>query len=95
MLDAIAHLMVLGAASAALSVTVARSHVFGSVRSWVASISRVAGDLVSCHYCMGHWAAVIALVAWPPAEWTWGTMIVSWLAITGLSGYFSRLITGD
>lgn len=95
MLDLAVHLTIAGAASSAFSVTVARSHVFGPIRARVAGLSRAAGDLVSCHYCMGHWAAAAALLSWPPEGWTWRTIPVAWLAVTALSGYFSRLITGD
>lgn len=95
MLELVIHLLVLGAASAAFSVTVARSHVFGPLRGRIAGYSGAAGALVSCHYCMGHWAAAASLAAWPPAGWTWYSIAVMWLAVTALSGYFSRLITGD
>lgn len=93
MMEMLVNILVLGAASAALSVTVTKSHMFLWFRSLFLE-RPVLLQLVSCYYCMGHWFA-LALVAvhnpWPTVV----GFITTWLAVTAVSGLLSAKIVGD
>lgn len=94
-MDYLAQVLVMGAATAALSITLSRAKVFGWLRSWIASKSPKAGELISCDYCTSHWIAVgvMVLAYWNrflPLEWT--TAIVTWAAVVGFSAVFGTVI---
>lgn len=92
MTDVFYVILILAAATAAASVTIAWTRIFAWPRDWiVAHCWDWLGHLVTCHYCIGHWVAA-ALVA---VSMPWHGVIsyvVSWLAVTGVAGIFSSLI---
>ncbi len=92
MTEVLATLIILGAASAAVSVTVAWTPVFGWLRSLVEKhLGATLSHLINCHYCIGHWvAAVLVLLAWPLPGWV--GLVESWLAVTAFSGILSQFI---
>lgn len=83
--------IILGLASAVVSVTVTQSYLTVEFRKWLAPRSEFFGKLFTCSYCFGHWTAAL-LLAWyyPGRSWDW--YLVAWLALTGCSAIFSGII---
>lgn len=86
--------LVFGLACGTFSATVSQSRLFKPLRDRVERHWAWGGDLVSCPYCLGHWASgmvVLVLLSYPSVSW----VIVTWLAVTGVaavtSGVISRL----
>lgn len=89
-------LLILGLASATISVTVVQSKAFAWLRDLLKSLQLV-GELVSCPYCFGHYAALCLVLLWyDNLTLTYG--FVAWLATTAISalvsGGISFLFTG-
>lgn len=92
-LDTFLGVVILGLASAAVSVTITKTYMFAWLRDIVKARSKVGGELITCHYCMGHWVAAVLVASSNTWEGLYG-WIVSWLAVTALSGVFSMKIMG-
>jgi hypothetical protein len=82
--DTLVTIVILGLACGAASTTVARTDMFKGFRKafarWEWSLK-----LVTCYYCLGHWfalGAVLVVNPWP----TWAGFVMSWLAVTAVSG---------
>lgn len=93
-------ILVMGAASAALSITFAKSHLFAGVRSLIIEkCSPMVGKLVSCPWCMGHWFAALVMVlahlgGVEVLSLPLTVLVVNWLAVVAVSGLTSTLVTG-
>lgn len=97
-------LILLGLASATVSVTVAQSRLFKEPRALVARWWAWGGELISCPYCLGHWVAALLTILWWPLlgaldrespAYVVGFLVVlitKWLAITAVSALVSGLI---
>ncbi len=84
MMDVIA----LSFVTASLSFTVTEAKLFLPVREWIKRKSSFLGELFSCGYCFGHWAA-FALVAvyhprlfhaWWPLDYSLTGLVIAWLS---------------
>ena len=92
-------LVVLGLASATVSVTVAQSKLFKPLRQWLADgSSEWFQDLITCPYCMGHWVSLVLTCEqayqsglYSQSHYTFriGTY---WLAVTAISALVSGAI---
>lgn len=86
----------LALATAALSVTIAKSTVGAPLRHAGYLVSDTIGDLLSCYYCISHWIA-LALVFWfMPGNQAWLPYLVAMavysFAIVALAALISGLI---
>ena len=79
--------LVSGLAAGAVSVTVAQSKIFRSVREWVGERWEFGGALITCPYCLGHWVSY-GVLAW---QGVW-LEPVTWAATVGISALTSGLI---
>jgi hypothetical protein len=86
----------LALATAALSLTIAKTHAFDWLRSWVLARSDYLGELVSCHYCMSHWFALGLVAVYRPVVVSSGVTLfdlaVSVFALVALSALVSATI---
>ena len=93
----IVDLVMLGLATATVSVTISQSKLFAPVRDKVSAGRPWLGELVSCPYCLGHWVAwclcvynnwftgmVFPVLLWPG--------LLTWLAVVSVSALVSGLI---
>lgn len=101
-------LLVLGLATAAITITVTKSHLFAGVVEWAAEKSPRLGRLLSCPWCFSHWAAALVMLLWwvgygSPVYWSADRayihggvvgLLLTWLAIVAVSGIAIRHITG-
>ena len=86
----LANLIILGLAASAFSTTVASSRLFKPLRLRIHSRSNWWGDLVGCSYCLGHWAAIMLVLATSYGSLV--EMIIAWLAVTAISALASGTI---
>lgn len=89
-------LIIIGLATATVAVTVAQSRLFASLRQRITNRWEWGGELISCPYCLGHWVAVVFVLA---AAWTsYFDLLLAWLAVTAIaalvSGAIGRLHVG-
>lgn len=84
-------LLVFGVAAGTFATTVSQSALFRPIRTWVASWWEWGGDLISCPYCLGHWASLAILLE--PHELGIMWSIIKWLATVGVAALTSGLIT--
>lgn len=99
MTDFLLTIVLLGLATATVSVTVAQSLIFKPFRSWVVQLRPAkpdgefwfGGGLVTCPYCFGHWVAAL-FVTGMLSYVNVNTWLVSWLAVTAVSAVVSGLI---
>lgn len=83
-------LLILGLASATVSVTVAQSKAFKWFRDWLKPVM-FWGDLLSCPYCFGHYVSLCLVLLWyHDLTLTFG--IVAWLAVTAISALVAGAI---
>jgi hypothetical protein len=86
----------LALATAALSLTVAKTHAFEWLRTWVFARSDFLGELLSCHYCMSHWFALGLVAVYRPVVVSSGIILfdlaVSVFALVALSALVSATI---
>ena len=87
----LATMLVFGIAAGTFATTVSQSALFKPLRAWVASWWEWGGDLISCPYCLGHWASLFMLLEVDNFSWMW--TIGTWLATTGIAALTSGLIT--
>lgn len=85
------NLLILGLASATVSVTVAQSRVFLPLRTFIKGKSEWLGELFSCPYCMGHWVSAV-LVSGGLTHPAWQSWVISWLAVTAISSLIAGAI---
>lgn len=87
--------LMLALATSAISVTIARSKFFASMRDWIADRNIWFGNLVSCHYCTSHWVAISLVAIYEPrilnGYWLCD-LFVSTFAIIALSAVISGLM---
>ncbi len=89
-------LVALASAVSAISVTLTKSQLFASMRTWVRSQSRWLGKLASCHYCMSHWVSFVMVAIYQPvvvAKWWPIDLLVSAFILVAISAIISGLIT--
>lgn len=90
------HVTALALATAAISTTISRAHVFASPREWIASRSTWLGELVSCSYCTSHWVAMTLVAIYRPVlitQWIIADLLVSMFAVVAIAAIVSGVIT--
>lgn len=97
MADLLGHLLLAAFATAALSVTIAKSAIGSPLRRWAYHLGEMVGDMVSCYYCISHWIAfAFVLTGFAPYRATWFATIydiVLWtFAIVGMAAILSGVI---
>lgn len=78
----------LSLATASIAFGVSESKLLRPLREWVTRRSRFWGEMISCGYCLGHWAAFVLVViyrprlfaAWWVLDYFLTLLIVAWLA---------------
>ena len=84
-------LLTFGVAAGTFATTVSQSALFKPLRTWVSSVWEWVGDLISCPYCLGHWASVAVFLAVDTTSVPWA--VATWLATTGIASLVSGAIT--
>jgi hypothetical protein len=91
MKSAMLELVILGMATAALSVTLTKTHITESLREWLwkqPNLKTVA-KLADCPYCMSHWVALFFVGF--GLEWQgFFSFLISWFAVIA----FSAIVIG-
>lgn len=86
----------LALATAALSVTIAKSTVGTPLRHAGYLISDAIGDLLSCYYCVSHWIAAVLVLWFMPRNQAWPDYLIAItvysFAIVALAALISGLI---
>jgi hypothetical protein len=99
-------LLLLGAATGAISMTVSKSKFFKPLRNylnefstgfnWVARVGGFLGDLVSCPYCTSHWVAFLLTLAYFPKPlphvWLPLDFLVSMMVVVALASFTAKWI---
>lgn len=87
-------LLILGLASATVSVTVGSSKLFKPWREALANKSQLLGELVSCPYCLGHYSSafLVGAALRPDSALDWFITGQCWLAVTAISALVSGTI---
>ena len=74
--------------TASVSFTVSEARLFKPLREWIKNRSSLAGELVACGYCLGHWIA-FGLVAiyrprlfqsWWLLDYFLTALVIAWIA---------------
>ena len=102
-LEQVGVLLVLGAACAVVAMTISKASIFERPRVWLDQNYEWLGDLVACPYCVSHWVALAAIVAFQPrpvgTPWYVLDMVVAMFALTFVSsmgcGAISRAFEAD
>ena len=80
--------ILLGLAVGTVSYTITKGSIFGPLRVWVIERSYWLGKLMQCPYCMSHWVAIAAMLAFHP-RMIGGHVVADYIAtgfaLTGLS----------
>lgn len=93
MTEVLVQIVVMGLACSTLSVTIARTDMFRWLRLRVARWG-ILVKLFTCHWCLGHWFALVAVALvnpWPTVE----GFVMTWLAVTAVSGIAATKILGE
>ena len=93
MLAPVEQFTLMGAACAALSVTLAKSKVFEAPRDWLRRKSALLGDLAACPYCQSHWYAA-GITLWLQPRLIEGTPVANFVIISLAIVAVSALICG-
>ncbi len=81
-------ILLLSAVTASISFTVTETKLFKPFREWVKARNNFLGELVSCGYCLGHWAAFALVVicrprlfeVWWPLDYVLTALVIAWLS---------------
>lgn len=80
-------ILYLSVVTASLTFTVTEAKLFRPLREWMLGKNAFLGELLSCGYCFGHWAA-LTLVAvyqprlftsWRPLDYFLTALVIAWL----------------
>ena len=96
-------LIILSFAVSAISLTLARSKVFESLRRFTLAQNRWMGELISCPYCLSHWISILLVIVYRPETslhvWMPLDIVVSAFVIVGFGsliiGAVSRILFRD
>lgn len=88
--------IVLAFATAAISMTTAKSVVFKPLRKRIAVKSKWLGELVRCPYCTSHWVGFVFAFIYKPYFLHSGVPLLDWfvsaLALVGAASLFAFVI---
>lgn len=88
-------MLVVPVAIAAASLTLSRGKIFRKQRLWLKKRAPWLGALLSCPYCVSHWIAAAAYIAYPKWLFTGsvlGDFLLGVFYLVGTSALFSGLI---
>lgn len=94
MSDAFIFIILAGFATAAVSVTLAKSELLKKWRDWVCNKSEILGELVTCPYCVSHYVAIVFTLIIPVDLVTnsLGNFVLVWCAVVGINALIAGQI---
>ncbi len=85
-------LIILAFATAAISMTISKAKVTAPIRDWALENIPWVGKMLSCPYCVSHWAAA-GLVLWEPVALNFFIAVFAVIALaTIIEGLMLRLM---
>ena len=88
--------IMLALCNGALSMTISKAVILRGARDWVSRRSGWLGELVSCTYCVTHWASLVSVLVWQPrathCAFAALDYAVSWFALVALSALVAGAI---
>jgi hypothetical protein len=80
--------ILLSIVTASISFTVTEMKIFQPLREWIKKKSTLLGELFSCGYCFGHWAAFFLTILYRPRlfnfwwllDYFFTALIIAWLS---------------
>lgn len=89
-MEQIISIIITAMAVSTISLTVSKSKIFESTRTFITNKSYWFGELVSCFYCFSHWVAA-CVVAATDLKTNYG-FIITTLAIINIAAIFTGII---